>query len=62
MANGSSNLPPGWAPDTDVAAVVAEIQKRIDRLKELDDRAMFNSAERWFIYAYLSQLIKTGHS
>ena len=62
--NGTPTLPPGWAPDTDVAAVIAEMEKRVERLQELDKFEPPNRAtrERKLLHSLIAQLIKTGHS
>jgi hypothetical protein len=53
----AARLPPGWAPNTDIPAVMDEIGRRVDWLTKTN-----NDKERQFIYALLKQLIKTGHS
>jgi hypothetical protein len=62
----AARLPPGWAPNTDLVAVMQEMKARLDRLKALDVLLEHfyetNLKERKFIHALLDQLIKTGHS
>ena len=60
--NGSTKLPPGWAPDTDVVAVVIEIRKRMYQLRMLETKAAEIENERVFLIELVSQLIETGHS